>query len=87
MRTISCNIKHVFIVHRRCLCVLFFTAEGGYFTQYHSRLGLCKGYISRKRSHASKISAVIFSICIPNKLYSSCNLEYNINNKIGPEQT
>jgi len=87
MRTTSCNIKHLFIVHTTYLCVSFFTAEGGYFIQYQARLGLYKGYISRKRSHAAKVSAVKFYICISIKLCSSCKLEYDINNKLGPDHT
>jgi len=89
MRTISCNVKHLFIVYRTYLCIFFFTVEGNNFTQNHSRLGFYKVYISRKRSHTSKVSAVIFFICVPIKLRvcSSCNLEYDINNKLGPDQT
>jgi hypothetical protein len=87
MCTISYNVKHLFIVHRMYLCILFFTEEGDYVTQNHSRLGLYKVYTSRIWSHASEASAVTFSIRIPIKLYSSCNLEYDINNELGPDQT
>jgi hypothetical protein len=65
MLTTSCNNKHLFIFHTTYLCVSFFTAEGCYFIQYQAWPCSYKGYISRKRSHVAKVSAVIFSICIP----------------------